>query len=132
MLTFIYPGLQNHPVSPPLTTSFSLTIYSSLSVNVYCFFLPNLSPTWVCTRKLVNGLIETRSLNVSELQFNSVVKNRILCERLGSAVFYIWQEQSHNIFLLCCRHFQKTAMMLIKEKLFPFYCSNSRKNEDEG
>lgn len=52
---------------PPLTASLSLTIYSSLS--------------------LVNGLIETQSLSVSELQFYAVVKNRILCER--PAVLYL-------------------------------------------
>lgn len=91
-----------------LTTSHHVLFFNDLLFFVsqrLLFFPPKFIPDMGCTRKLVNGLIETRSLNVSELQFNAVVKNRILCERTGSAVFYIWQEWSHNIFLLCYGHF---------------------------
>lgn len=125
ILTFTYPGLSNDPVSLPLTLSFSLTINSSLSVNIYCVFssptqcAPILihfhlffnfsgghdigfslqlwgdlkkkkrnSPTWACTRKLENKLLETGSLSVSVLQFNAVVKKSII-KTLYSSVLYL-------------------------------------------
>lgn len=92
-------------LSPPLTASWSLTIYFSLSANVYCFS-SHMYP--LHTRKLMNALIETQSLSVSELQLPKTgyyVKDPALqCS--------IFDRSAHNIQW----HFSALFLALLDER----------------